>query len=86
MVYAARAALSEEDRYSRNHRGTWALVRELFVIDDRIESDLVAAAQQAQERREATDYDAVRIDMTEAEDTLAAAERLVAAVDELFAS
>jgi predicted nucleotidyltransferase len=31
MLYAARAALSEEDRYAKTHSGTWTLFRELFV-------------------------------------------------------
>lgn len=31
MVNAARAALSEEDRYSRTHRGLWHLLREIHV-------------------------------------------------------
>lgn len=84
MLYAARAALSEEDRYSRTHRGTWGLVRELFVLDGRFPADLLKAAQQAQERREDTDYDAKPISMEEAEATLEAADRLVAAVDELY--
>lgn len=84
MLYAARAALSEEDRYSRTHRGTWGLFRELFVLDGRLPAGLLKAAQQAQERREDTDYDAKPIAMEEAEATLAAADRLVGAVDELY--
>ncbi len=84
MLYAARAALSEEDRYSRTHRGTWGLFRELFVLDGRLPAGLLEAAQEAQKRREDTDYDAKPISMEEAEATLEVAERLVAAVDALF--
>lgn len=28
--YAARAALSEDDRYAKTHSGTWSLFREVF--------------------------------------------------------
>ncbi len=86
MLCAARAALSEEDRYSRTHRGTWALLRELFVLDGRLSTALLEAAQRIQKRREDTDYDAVPISMPEAEAALEAAERLVAAIDDLFGS
>ena len=32
MLYAARAALSEEDAYAKTHVGTWGLFRETFVV------------------------------------------------------
>jgi uncharacterized protein (UPF0332 family) len=45
MVYAARGALSEEDRNARTHRGTWSLFRELFVEGGTFDASLVGDAQ-----------------------------------------
>ncbi|MBD0329753.1 MAG: HEPN domain-containing protein [Thermoleophilia bacterium] len=83
MLYAARAALSEEDRNARTHRGTWQLFRETFVEPGRFDADLVAAAQRAQGAREGADYDARRVSAEDAERLCAVAERFVAAIDEL---
>jgi uncharacterized protein (UPF0332 family) len=46
MLYAARAALSEQDRYAKTHSGTWTLFRETFVRDGRFDPALARAADQ----------------------------------------
>ena len=45
MLYAVRAALSEEDRYAKSHRGTWQLFRKGFVLGGRFDPELVSAAR-----------------------------------------
>jgi uncharacterized protein (UPF0332 family) len=85
MLYAARAALSEEERNARTHSGTWRLFRETFVDAGRFESQLAAAAQATQALREGADYDARRVSGDETERVCALAERFVSAVDDLFA-
>lgn len=84
MLYAARAALSEDDRYAKTHSGTWHLFRELVVVAGRFDADLFEAAHAVQPRREAADYDAEQIPGKEAADTVALAERFVAAVASLL--
>jgi uncharacterized protein (UPF0332 family) len=84
MLYAARAALSEEDRNARTHGGTWLLFRETFVDVGRFDADLAAAARETQPLREGADYDARRISADEAERVCTLAERFVSAVDDLF--
>ena len=34
MLYAARAALSEDDEYARSHGGTWGLFHRRYVVTD----------------------------------------------------
>jgi uncharacterized protein (UPF0332 family) len=85
MLYAARAALSEQDRYAKTHAGTWHLFREAFVVSGTFAEELFEAAHAVQPRREAADYDAERIPGGEATDAVALAERFVAAVGELLA-
>ena len=84
MLYAARAALSEEDRYAKTHRGTWNLFGETFVTTGRFERDLFRAARDTQPVREGADYDAVPITASQADEVVALAERFHAAVRELF--
>lgn len=84
MLYAARAALSEEDRNAKTHRGTWALFSESFVAPGRIEKDLYDAAQGARELREASDYRAGGASADEARRAVEAARRFVAAIDRLL--
>ncbi len=79
-LYAARAALSEEDRYAKTHAGTWNLFRECFLSTGRFDSDVFASARRMQEAREAGDYDARTIPAAQAEVAVADAERFVAAV------
>lgn len=83
-LYAARAALSERDRNARSHTGTGQLFREEFVLSGQFDADLAAAAQGAQERREAGDYRAERFELAEVRDILDVAQRFVAAVDQLI--
>jgi uncharacterized protein (UPF0332 family) len=85
MLYAARAALSEEDRNARTHSGTWLLFRETFVDTSRFEDELTGAAQETQRLREGADYDALRVSAEEGERVCVLAERFVSAVDDLFA-
>jgi uncharacterized protein (UPF0332 family) len=84
-LYAARAALSEEDRNAKTHRGVWSLFGEIFVATGRFDSGVYADARRAQELREAGDYDARDISDVEAREGIAAAERFVAAVDAMLA-
>jgi uncharacterized protein (UPF0332 family) len=84
MLFAARAALSEEERYAKTHSGTWNLFSEVFVASGRFDTELVTAAQQAQQLREAADYDARVISPDEASETLAQAERFVTAIASMF--
>jgi len=80
MLYAARAALSERDRHSRTHRGTWAAFHECFVVDGPFDTELFRAAQHAQQQREASDYDAAEIEPAEAQRLVEFAARFLDAV------
>jgi uncharacterized protein (UPF0332 family) len=80
MLYAARAALSEEDRYAKSHSGVWTLFQREFVVTARFNNELSAAAGRAQRLREAADYDAARVSNEQAAAVLADAEHFVAAV------
>jgi len=77
---AAHAALSEEDRYGKTHRGVWNLFRELFVVGARFDARLLAGATRLQALREAGDYEARPISGEEAAEAIAVAEAFVAAV------
>ncbi len=79
-LYAARAALSEEDRYAKTHRGAWSLFGELFVSTGRFDSGLFAAARRIQELREAADYDAREISSEQAQAIIIDGESFVAGV------
>lgn len=85
MLYAARAALSERDRNARTHAVTWAAFRAEFVVTGRFDPDLARDAQRTQARREASDYAAESFELREARETVATAERFVAAVERLTA-
>jgi uncharacterized protein (UPF0332 family) len=85
MLYAARAALSEEDCNARTHSGTWTLFREIFVDSGRFDGGLVAAAQATQPLREGADYDARWISADEAERVCALADEFLSAIDDLVA-
>lgn len=52
MLYAARAALSEDDENARTHRGTWNLFRIRYVTTDAFDAALFTLAQHAQVARE----------------------------------
>lgn len=85
LLYAARAALSEEDLYAKTHRGTWDLFHQTFVAPRRFDAGLYAAARAAQKPREDVDYDAVAVSRQEAEEIVAVAKRFVDAVAEMYA-
>lgn len=84
MLYAARAALSEEDRYAKTHSGTWNLFRESFVATGRFNRELLQKAERQQELREAADYEARSVSVDEAKAVLGQADEFVAAVEVLI--
>ena len=85
MLYAARAALSECDLYAKTHRGTWNIVRQTLVTDGALDAELVSDAWRLAELRERADYDALIVEREQAERAVDAAERFLAAVDEVLA-
>ncbi len=52
MLYAARAALSEEDRNAKTHRGVWVRFSETFVAPGRFDRELAAQARRIQRERD----------------------------------
>jgi uncharacterized protein (UPF0332 family) len=84
MLYAARAALSEEDRHAKTHSGTWALFRETFAEPGRFDAQLLSVASKQQQPREGADYDARRFSRDEAAETVELADQFIAAVTELI--
>ncbi len=84
MLYAARAALSEQDRNAKTHRGAWGLFRDLFVETGRLDAALFAAAQETQRLREGADYDARHVAADEAAAIVEQAERFILAVGEML--
>lgn len=80
MLYAARAALSEEDCYAKTHGGTWHLFRETFVVTARFDPDLEKAASATQRPREDADYDAASVSAKRAQEIVDLAHRFVEAV------
>lgn len=85
MLYAARAALSEQDENARTHRGTWHLFHERFVAQEKFDQSLFTEAQRAQEVRELGDYSAKPPAPERAREIVELAERFVAAVEGLLA-
>lgn len=81
---AARAALSEEERHTRTHRGIWTLFHETFVRTGRFESRLYAATATVQQQRENADYQSVRFSADEARAIFETCERFVVAVEEML--
>lgn len=84
MLYAARATLSEDDENARSHRGTWNLFRIKYVTTDAFDAALFTKAQHAQVAREAGDYQAVNPSVAQAEDYVVAAEKFLAAVEQML--
>lgn len=84
ILYAARAALSEEERHAKTHGGTWTLFGELFVQTGRFDRDLYRAARSAEERRLDVHYEAVPISDAEGQEAVADARRFIGAVAELL--
>lgn len=56
MLFAARAALSEEDAHAKTHHGTWTLFSRHFVRTGRVAAHLPGEAESAREQREEADY------------------------------
>jgi uncharacterized protein (UPF0332 family) len=84
MLYAARAALSEDDESARTHRGTWKLFRERYVVTDVFDDGLFRLAQNAQTAREQGDYEAVKQSREKAQEIVAAAGEFLAAVETML--
>lgn len=84
MLYAARAALSEDDQYARTHRGTWHLFHERYVATEIFDQHLHALAQRTQDAREKGDYEAVTPDRGEAETIVAGAADFILAVEHML--
>ncbi len=84
MLYAARAALSEDDTAARTHRGTWKLFRERYVVTDAFDDDLYRLAQHAQTAREQGDYEAVKKGEDEARRYVDGAAAFLAAVEKML--
>jgi len=86
MLYAARAALSEEDRYAKTHSGTWTIFRETFVATKRFDHELVSQAERTLEQRLGADYDAEPVSQAQAEAAIDLAQRFLDAVADLYPS
>lgn len=84
MLYAARAALSEEDRYAKTHSGTWNLFRETFVATTRFDEVLFERAQRTLPLRMAADYEARQVPYDDAEEVVNLAGRFLAAIEALY--
>jgi uncharacterized protein (UPF0332 family) len=84
MLYGARAALSERDRYAKTHRGTWNLLRQTVVADGLLPAEVVADAERIAELREGADYDALVVERAHAERAVDAANRFLSTLDELL--
>jgi len=84
MLYAARAALSEQDEHARTHRGTWNLFRTRYVVTDAFEAELFTLAQHAQAAREGGDYEAVKPSSQETERYVSGAGDFIAAVERML--
>jgi uncharacterized protein (UPF0332 family)/predicted nucleotidyltransferase len=84
MLNAARAVLSEEDRFTRTHTGTWHILREVAAATGRIDPELVARAEQAQDVRESVHYRAGRVSKEKAITILRDAEELLTVAEDLL--
>jgi uncharacterized protein (UPF0332 family) len=84
MLYAARAALSEDDEYARTQRGTWHLFHERYVATEAFDQRLHALAQRAQHAREKGNYEAIAPDPGEAEAIVAGAADFIAATEHML--
>jgi uncharacterized protein (UPF0332 family) len=84
MLYAARAALSEEDLYAKTHRGTWDLFWQTFAASGRFEAQLADEARGTAALRQLADYEAKRPGADEAAGVVELAQRFVDAVGTLI--
>jgi uncharacterized protein (UPF0332 family) len=83
MLYAARAALSERDIYTKTHRGLWHELRRVFVDTGELDADLVASVQKIQPEREQADYDAWAAPAEDARHAIELADTFIGAIEEL---
>jgi len=86
MLYAARAALSERDVYTKTHRGLWHELRRVFVETGALDADLVVSVQKIQPEREQADYDAWAAPAEDARHAIELANTFIAAIEALCAS
>ncbi|MGZ8634629.1 MAG: HEPN domain-containing protein [Solirubrobacteraceae bacterium] len=86
MLYAIRAALSEQDVYAKTHRGSWHEFRRAFVETGAFDAALAAAAHKVQAEREQADYEAWAVPAEEARRVIGLAGTFVAAVETMLAS
>jgi uncharacterized protein (UPF0332 family) len=86
MLYAARAALSERNIYTKTHRGLWHELRRVFVETGNLDADLVASVQKIQPEREQADYDAWAAPAEDARHAIELADTFLAAIEELCLS
>lgn len=80
MLFAARAALSEEERNAKTHGGTWSLFGQTFVTPGRFDPALFRAARKTQRSREGWDYHGTGFSTEEGAEVLALTARFLAAV------
>jgi uncharacterized protein (UPF0332 family) len=86
MLYAARAALSERDVYTKTHRGLWHELRRVFVETGELDADLIASVQKIQPEREQADYDAWAAPAEDARHAIELADTFITAIEALCAS
>lgn len=83
--WAARAALSEEDREARRHSGTWSLFDQYFTRTGRFPRDLRSAARGLEDLRNQSDYRINGADHEQAQRAVVTANEFVTAVREMLA-
>ncbi len=83
-LYAARAALSEQDRYAKTHSGTWDLFHLLVVEAGRFDETLAAEARRTERLRLDAHYEALSVPADEARRAVETAERFVGAVERML--
>ena len=86
MLYAARAALSERDVYTKTHRGLWHELRRIFVETGELDAGLVASVQKIQPEREQADYDGWAAPAEDARHAVELAGTFITAIEKLCAS
>lgn len=86
IAYAARAALSEDDRNAKTHRGIWSLFAELYVKTGRFDASVYQAARSAEERRRDVHYEGVLPSEGEGRKAVEDARRFIEAIEKLLAA
>jgi uncharacterized protein (UPF0332 family) len=84
MLYAARAALSEENRYAKTHAGTWHVFGEVFVDAERFERQLFSEVRDTLELRLGADYEAKQVLPERADAVITLADRFLSAIEALY--